>query len=119
MKVALPVWDKRLSPVLDFAHRLLVAKIQNRAVMQRWYHPINPQLSIFSQAAVLSHLGIEVLICGSLSSDLSDMIQSFGIQIIPGLTGDVEEILHAFLNNRLAEPRFRLPGANAGSRRFQ
>jgi len=119
MNVALPIWDKRLSPVLDFAHRLLVAKIKDGAVTRRWYHPMNPRLPPFSQAAMLSQLGIDVLICGSLSIDLSVLIRSSNMRIIPCITGDVEEILQAFLHNRLCEPRFRMPGAVAEDRKSQ
>jgi wyosine [tRNA(Phe)-imidazoG37] synthetase (radical SAM superfamily) len=111
MKVALPIWGHRLSPVLDFAHRLLVVEIKNGAVTQRWYRLMNPQLSSFSQAAVLSDLGIGVLICGSISLDLANMIRTSGTRIVPFITGEVEEILQAYLNNTLSDPRFRMPGS--------
>jgi len=119
MNVALPIWDKRLAPVLDFAHRLLVAKIEDGAVTRRGYHPMNPRLPPLSQATVLSQLGIDVLICGSLSIDLSVLIRSSSMRVIPGITGDIEEILQAFLNNTLFEPRFRMPGAVAEDRKSQ
>jgi predicted Fe-Mo cluster-binding NifX family protein len=119
MKVALPTWDKRLAPVLDFAHRLLMAKVKDGAVTRRWYHPMNPRSSSLSQAAALSQLGIDVLICGSLSIDLSVLIRSSSMRIIPGITGDVEEILQAFLHNTLCDPRFQMPGAVAGDSKLQ
>ena len=67
----------------------------------------------------LSQLGIDVLICGSLSIDLSVLISSSSMWVIPGITGDVEEILQAFLNNTLFEPGFRMPGAVAEDRKSQ
>ena len=112
MKVALPIWGQRLSPVLDFAHRLLVVETKNGAVTQRWYHLMNPQRPTFSQAALLSGLGVSVLICGSISLDLANMIRPSGIRIIPFITGEVEEILQSFLNNTLSDPRFRMPGGD-------
>ena len=54
MKVALPVWGHRLSPVLDFARRLLVVETKNGSVTQRWHRLMNPQLPSFSQAAAFA-----------------------------------------------------------------
>jgi len=110
MKIGLPIWGQRLSPVLDFAHRLLVVEVKNGVVTQRRYHLINPRLPSFSQARVLSDLQISMLICGSISLDLANMIRPSGIRVIPYITGEVEEILQAYLNNTLSDPRFRMPG---------
>lgn len=118
MKVALPVWGQRLSPVLDFAHRLLVVDIKKGAVTRRKYHLMDPRLPSFSQAAVLAELGVSVLICGSISLDLVNMIRPAGIRIIPSISGRVEEIVQAYLNDSLSDPRFRMPGAHAGDGGF-
>lgn len=117
MKVALPIWGQRLSPVLDFAHRLLVVEIKKGAVARSQYHPMNPELPIFSRAIWLSELGIRVLICGSVSFDLANMIRTSGIRIIPAITGEVEDILQAYLQNSLSDPRFRMPGAKSENHR--
>lgn len=116
MKIALPIWDQRLSPVLDFAHRLLVVEIEDGAVARRWHHLMNPQLPSFSKAAELAKLGVGALICGSVSLDLANMIRPFGIRIIPFLTGTIEDILEGYIHDRLAESRFQMPGGYAGDK---
>lgn len=110
MKIGLPIWGQRLSPVLDFAHQLLVVEVKNGVVAQRRYHKMNPRLPAISQATVLADLQISMLICGSISLDLANLIRPCGIRIIPFITGEVEEILRAYLNNTLSHPKFRMPG---------
>jgi predicted Fe-Mo cluster-binding NifX family protein len=110
MKIGLPIWGQRLSPVLDFAHQLLVVEVRNGVVAQRRYHKMNPRLPAISQATVLADLQISMLICGSISLDLANLIRPCGIRIIPFITGEVEEILRAYLNNTLSHPKFRMPG---------
>jgi predicted Fe-Mo cluster-binding NifX family protein len=119
MKIGLPIWGQRLSPVLDFAHQLLVVEVRNGVVTQRRYHKMNPQLPAISQATVLSDLQISMLICGSISLDLANLIRPCGIRIIPFITGEVEEILQAYLNNSLSDPKFMLPGVHTRNETVQ
>ena len=117
MKAALPVWGQRLSPVFDFAHRLLVVEIEIGAVTKRRNHPMNPSLPPVFQAAMLTDMGVEVVICGSISRELATMIRSSGIRIISGITGDIGDILQAYLNDTLYSPRFQVPGVHTATGR--
>jgi predicted Fe-Mo cluster-binding NifX family protein len=119
MKIGLPIWGQRLSPVLDFAHRLLIVEVKGGVITQRRYHLMNPRLPIISQAAQLSHLKINLLICGSISLDLANLIRPFGIRIIPFVTGEVEKILQAYLNNTLSDPQFRMPGVDPKNKKLR
>jgi len=110
MKVALPVWDNRVSPVFDFAHAILIAEIENRKVSSKQYLPVDPHLPPFSQAANLSRLGVEILICGAVSQMLEDMIASYGIRVIPAVSGNIEEVLQAHLEGNLSSSKYRMPG---------
>ena len=118
MKIGLPIWGQRLSPVLDFAHRLLVVEINNGAVTKRRYHKLNPRLPAISQATALSDLQIGMLICGSISLELANLIRPCGIRIVPFITGEIEEILQAYLNNTLSDSKFRIPGMVAKNERI-
>ena len=59
MKMALTVWEKRISPLFDCAGMLLVVEIVDRTESDRYFVPFLYE-SPFSRAANLSDLGIKV-----------------------------------------------------------
>ena len=109
MKVALTVWENRISPLFDCARMLLVADIVDHVETDRYFMPFHYE-SPFSRAANLSDLGIEVLICGAVSNLFANSIESYGIRIIPFVAGPVEEVIDAYLTNGLCDLKFRMPG---------
>jgi predicted Fe-Mo cluster-binding NifX family protein len=58
-------------------------------------------------------MGVEVLLCGAIGKDLEEDIRSRGIEVVPGLTGGVAEVVAAYRCQALDQPRFRLPGVQA------
>jgi predicted Fe-Mo cluster-binding NifX family protein len=109
MRVALTVWERRVSPVFDCARLLLVADIENQTVIGRCYIPF---LSTFPalRAAKLFDLGIDVLICGAISHVFASTIESYGIRIFPFVTGDPNRVLDAYLSDTLHRAEFQMPG---------
>ena len=112
MKVALTVWERRISPVFDCARMLLVADIENQTVTGRWYKPF---LSVFPslRAAELFDLGIDVLICGAISQVFANTIEAYGLRIFPFVTGDPNQVLDAYLRGTLHRTDFQMPGFGA------
>ena len=109
MKVALTVWENRISPLFDCARMLFIVDITKNTANSRHFEPF-PYKSPFSRATKLTDIGVEVLICGAVSNLFADIIESHGIKIIPFVTGPVDEVLDAYLTNRLNDPKFRMPG---------
>lgn len=109
MKVALTVWEKRISPLFDCAGMLLVVEIDDRTESNRYFVPFNYE-SPFSRAANLSDLGVKVLICGAVSNLFANTIESYDIRIIPFVVGPVDEVIDAYLTNGLSDSKFRMPG---------
>jgi len=112
VKVALTVWESRISPVFDCAQMLLVADIENQTVTGRCYKPF---LSTFPslRAAELFDLGIDVLICGAISQVFANIIEANGIRIFPFVTGDPNQVLDAYLRGTLHRTDFQMPGFGA------
>ena len=109
MKVAITVWENRISPVLDSAHMLLIADIENAKITNRKHVAFNPDIpSRLSEA--LSELNVDVLICGAVSQIPADMIESGGVKLIPFITGNVEEVLTSFANSESIVPSYLMPG---------
>lgn len=116
MKVALTVWENRISPVFDSARMLLIANIENKTVKSRRYEPFDSELSL-RRAGKLSDLGIKVLICGAISQPLANMVEAYGIHLIPFVVGGVNQVLDAYLKGILSSPNFRMSGCKAKGRR--
>ena len=109
MKIAIPTWNGRVSPVFDTASRLVVVEIGEEREIARFETDIS-EYFLPSKSMRLTGLEIDTLICGAVSRPLSYMITTSGIKLIPWIAGQVDEVLQAFLNNTLFDPRFIMPG---------
>ncbi|MCK4388797.1 MAG: NifB/NifX family molybdenum-iron cluster-binding protein [Desulfobacterales bacterium] len=109
MKVAIPAWAGQVSTVFDFARSLVLVEVHGGKEANRSQIPLDEGPSIL-RAGVLSRLGVKVLICGAISRSLATVVAGYGIEIIPFVSGMVDEVLDAYLTGRLAEARFLLPG---------
>lgn len=108
-KVALTTWRNRISPVFDAAQMLTIAEIENGRVCGKSFETLYAELP-FIRAARLSEWGVQVLICGAISAEFAGLIEMYGIQIIPFVTGTIREVLDAYLHGSLLLPSFRMPG---------
>ncbi|MBW2119728.1 MAG: hypothetical protein JRH09_17660 [Deltaproteobacteria bacterium] len=109
MKVALTVWENRISPLFDSTRMLIIANIKNRSVTDKHYEPFNYD-SPFTRAAKLSDLGVKLLICGAISDFFSNLIETYGIRTTPFVAGAVNEVLDAYLTGDLSSSKYRMPG---------
>ncbi len=109
MQIAIPVWRGRVSPLFDSAGCVLVIRLQAGRELERWRlrlrgYPPAQRLHLMLMAR------IDVLICGALSSAMRRMMESAGVTVIAWRTGQVEDVIHAYLNDILDDARFLLPG---------
>ena len=109
MKVALTVWENRISPLFDCARMLLIVDIADQTETGRYFVPFHCE-SPFSRAAKLSDLGVQVLICGAVSDLFANMIETYGIRIIPFVAGPVDEVIDAYLTGAIFSSKFQMPG---------
>jgi predicted Fe-Mo cluster-binding NifX family protein len=109
MKVAIPHWQGRISPVFDVAGRLLVVEVDDGAEQSRrdvGLDSEDPRL----RAGALAQLGTDVLICGAISRQMQMALSAVGIEVIAQTCGEVEEVLAAFTQGRLPQDGFLMPG---------
>ncbi len=109
MKLALTVWEDRISPVFDAARKLLVAEVENRVIADKYYERFDSTLSP-RLTERLKGLDISVLICGAISEQPAQMIEAKGIKIIPFIAGNADEVLAAYVKDKLVKPSFLMPG---------
>ena len=109
MKLAIPIYNSNISNVFDFAHRLLLVNIENGKEANRSEVALESRL-LPQRAGQLKNLGVDVLVCGGISRVLADMVTASGIQVLPYVTGSIDDVLQAYLTGQLAKPEFSMPG---------
>jgi predicted Fe-Mo cluster-binding NifX family protein len=118
MKVAIPVWKGRISPVLDVASKVLLVEIISHRELNRQEYTLVPS-NPWARAQAIRQLGAEVLICGAVSRQLEAALRSAEIQVICNICGPVEAVLTAYCEGRLDENVFLMPGCCGRRRRFR
>jgi predicted Fe-Mo cluster-binding NifX family protein len=110
MKVALTIWEGRISPLFDAARELLVADIEDSGrINNRRHEPITPQWPL-RVAERMVEQGVTVLICGAISEAPAGMMEAAGIKLVAFVAGSVDEILDALAKGRPLIPAFSMPG---------
>jgi predicted Fe-Mo cluster-binding NifX family protein len=113
MRLAIPIWNDRVSPLLDTASRLLLIDMKNGTETSR-FEVFLDEHELVRRCLRIQGLGVHVIICGAVSRPLLKMLASGGITLIPEISGATEEVLQAFLKDALSHARFLLPGYKRG-----
>lgn len=109
MIVAIPIWQGRVSPVLDAATRVLVVTRRRGVDMQRREVLLGP-LEHELLARSIAELRINIVLCAALSEVLFRALRQRGIRVRSHLCGEVEVLLRAFYRRQLTIDEFRMPG---------
>ncbi len=115
MRIAITVYGDYVSNAFDFAHRLLLVDIEDGRETQR--HEVEIENRTLPQRTEqLRTLGADVIICGAVSRLLANMVIQSGIEVLPFVTGRVDDVLDAYKTGELVRPEFCMPGCWPGSR---
>jgi predicted Fe-Mo cluster-binding NifX family protein len=109
MTVAIPIREKRISPLLDTAARLLVLTCHEGQEAGRREIVLAP-LPPDALAVAIGEMQLDLLLCGAVSQPLLHALQQHGVNVRPHLCGELEEILQAFCHGQLDQQKFRIPG---------
>jgi len=118
MRIAIPQWQRRVSPVFDVAGSLLLVDFEDGRELRREEVRL-ARTDAVGRAAELSRLGPDILVCGAISALLEARLTAAGVQVIGFVCGAVEDILSGFLNGELASPAFQMPGCWGQRRRMR
>jgi predicted Fe-Mo cluster-binding NifX family protein len=110
-RTALPVFMGRVSPVLDTCGQLFMLEPDDnqqaaqRAISMKGF-------SIYERTCQIQKLGIRFIICGAVSDSFYNLLREAGIDLRCGISGDIDEVIQAYRNGKLDQPRFRMPGSD-------
>jgi len=117
MKVAIPEWQGRVSPVFDVATNVLVTELTEGQQVGRQKITLTATDPI-ERARQVAAIPADVLICGAVSWPLELALRAAGITLITEICGPIEQVMQSFLSNNLANEAFQMPGC-CGRRRFR
>jgi predicted Fe-Mo cluster-binding NifX family protein len=99
MRIAIPNWQGRISPVFDVAENIMLVDMSGNRV-DLCQELVLPATDPYERAQLLHTLRTEILICCTLSRPHQMALVSAGIRVIQHICGQVEEVLEAITNGR-------------------
>jgi predicted Fe-Mo cluster-binding NifX family protein len=100
MRIAIPVFENRISPRFDCAPAFLLYDIAEEKVAER-KEIACPGWNDMERVSQLKDLGVNTLICGGLPNHLLVNLMNNGIKVIPWVAGSASVALDLFLRGRL------------------
>ena len=114
MRIAVTIWNDKVSPVFDTASRLLIIEAENLNETARFKTYLYEQ-DISRRCLRIQDLKVNVLICGAISRPFSMLLMSAGIEIISGISGLAEDVLNAYLHGSLSNSKYLMPGCKTNN----
>jgi len=108
-KIAIPVFEGRISPLFDVAGEFSLFEINNRCIEREY----TIETLGFSEVYIISKLKDEetdIIICSAISRCVANICSINHITLISGIIGSVQEVIGAFNNNKLVIEKFVMPG---------
>ena len=115
MKAAFPFWENRIAPVFDSARQLCIIEKEFGRIVHEGREPLTGDLPT-QKALRLTELGVGTLICGAISRPLQEMLIGCGIQVVPFVSGDLSEVIRAWISGKFNRSSFAMPGCLRGKR---
>ena len=115
MKIAIPVWEDKVSPVFDTASRLLVLQFEDSKETGRFETYLEDR-DLSRRCTLVQSLGIDVLICGAISRHFYGMLTAGGVKVIAWISGPAREIIDAYLEGNIFDSKFLMPGCDRQKR---
>jgi len=111
MKIAIPVWEDKVSPVLDTASRLMVVELNEEGPTSKFEIYLDER-DLSRRCLRIQDLCVDTLICGAVTRYFSELLKASGIKLIQGISGQPEAVLNAYLDGTLAHSKYLMPGSN-------
>ena len=114
-RVAIPIFQNRVSPVLDSCRNMLVIDVEQGAEVRRETVYMD-EMSLTERCGIFTKLGIVIVICGGVSEIFANILLGGHIRLVNGIAGDVDDVITAFLGEYLDKPQFYMPGFRQDNR---
>ena len=100
VKIAVPLFDRRVAPRFDCAGDFLFAAVENGEIVECRKLPASGW-NRRQRVKKLSELGVDILICGGIDKQSARLLVFYGIRMYTWVTGMAEDALRSFLKGDL------------------
>jgi len=100
MSIAIPLFEKRISPYFDYAPALLLVRVEAGTVIGRQETAI-AGWDVRQRIAYVKKNDVQLLICGGITNQVHAQIKGAGIQVIPWVSGEADKAIALYLKGRL------------------
>jgi len=108
-RIAIPIFQNRVSPVLDTCQHLLLLDVDRGKEMSRQTVFLG-EIPLTERFDMMTNLGVVTVICGGVSETFANMLSGSNVHLRNGVAGNVDEVIRAYLEDRIDKPRFYMPG---------
>ena len=107
MRVAVPIWENKISPVLDTAEKIRIYEIEDGVMVPKEElimksHVDDIALFIADRA--------NVIICGAVSGNLDARLKDLGVKVHSWIMGEIDYILNCYVNGNINRKEHSMPG---------
>jgi len=119
LKVAIPLFENRISPRLDCAKRVLLVDI-----VEKDRQVVSSEEKTLSSAGMGENSDfyrinkIDVVICGGISTEMESFLSKRDVRVISWVTGEAQKALNFFLQGKLVSGAMLCPGMRMRRWRF-
>ncbi len=115
VKVAVPVFEGRLSPVFDTCMRLAYFEVEGGRVTEAGEEDVSSVPAVL-RPRLLAERSVSVLLCGGISGMLHRALTAAGITVYPWLAGGARQVVEAFAAEGAPDVSFAAPGCRGPGR---
>jgi predicted Fe-Mo cluster-binding NifX family protein len=109
VKAAFATWQGRIAPLFDTSRQAWIVEcLRGRIVSEQSQSLKDP--SPVGKAMCLVEWEVSALICGAISRQLQAMVSAHGIRVIPFVSGDLRQVIQAWLEGRIQDGQYKMPG---------
>ena len=100
MKVAIPLYENRISPRFAYSKEFLVVDIKDHQVLNRKTLMLNVKNPV-QIAEHFAKVGVDVILSSGMNQDFQKAFRLRNIGVIWGLIGEVEDVLDAYMKGEV------------------
>jgi predicted Fe-Mo cluster-binding NifX family protein len=100
MKIAIPIYENRISPRFDFSPEILIVEVERGEVVGK-EKLSTANLNLFQRLEQVTANGVDKLICGGIDPFCRGQLGSRGIDVVQDVIGDARIVIDLLMKGRL------------------
>jgi len=110
MKIAVPIFNERITPRFGFTESILIISLKDNEPEEKRIINVK-SMNPLKKAVYIKNNDVKVLICLGIEFFIYNYLKSFGIIVLSGVQGNVNDAINLYLKGKLIagpEPKYGL-----------